>query len=307
VAIIFFGTPDFAVSSLKSLIEAKEDVVLVVTQPDRVKGRGHSLSAPPVKELALSYGISVMQPEKIRSREFYHELAGYDPEFIIVVAYGKILPKEMLDLPGKGCINVHASLLPKYRGAAPIQWSLLKGEKITGVTTMLMDEGLDTGDILLQSALEIDENDNAATLFARLADLGAKTLIETLKGIRSGSVNPIPQKGNPSFAPPLRKDDGKIDWSRSAEELAFFVRGMTPWPSAVCVLGRERIKITKARAVAGNGEPGRIEKASGGTLIIGTSKGLLMVEELQPEGKRAMSAAAFLAGRKLKEGHEKFY
>ncbi len=306
MAIIFFGTPDFAVPSLKTLLEANEDIVLVVTQPDRVKGRGHMLSAPPVKELALSRGISVMQPEKIRSMEFYGKLSAHTPEFIIVVAYGKILPEEILNLPVKGCINVHASMLPKYRGAAPIQWSLLKGEKITGVTTMLMDEGLDTGDILLQSALEIDENDNSATLFARLADLGAKTLIETLKGIRSGCVKPVPQAGEASLAPPLRKDDGKIDWRRSAEELAFFVRGMNPWPSAVGVLGQERIKITKARAVAGSGEPGRIEKASGGLLLIGTSEGLLMVEEIQPEGKRVMPAAAFLAGRKLKEGHEKF-
>ena len=306
MAIIFFGTPDFAVPSLKALAAAKEDVVLVVTQPDRFKGRGHMLSAPPVKDLALSLGIKVLQPEKIRSQEFYRELSAYAPEFIIVVAYGRILPKVILELPVQGCINVHASLLPKYRGAAPIQWSLLKGEKMTGVTTMLMDEGLDTGDILLQSALEIDENDNSATLFERLADLGAKTLIETLKGIRSGCVKPIPQAGDASLAPPLRKEDGKIDWRRSAEELAFFVRGMNPWPSAVCGLGQERIKITKARAIAGSGEPGRIEKASGGTLVVGTSKGLLIVEELQPEGKRAMPAAAFLAGRKLKEGHEKF-
>lgn len=306
MAIIFFGTPDFAVPSLKALIEAKEDIMLVVTQPDRVKGRGHMLSAPPVKELALSRGISVMQPEKIRTNEFYRELAGYAPEFIIVVAYGRILPKEILDLPVKGCINVHASLLPKYRGAAPIQWSLLKGEKITGVTTMLMDEGLDTGDILLQSALEIADDDNSATLFGRLADLGAKTLIETLGGIRSGCIEPVPQEGEATLAPPLRKEDGKIDWRRSAEELAFFVRGMNPWPSAVCALGQERIKITKARTVSGSGDPGRIEKASNGTLLVGTSKGLLMVEELQPEGKKAMPAAAFLAGRKLKEGHEKF-
>ena len=306
MAIIFFGTPDFAVPSLKALAAAEEKVVLVVTQPDRLKGRGHMLSAPPVKELALSLGINVLQPEKIRSLEFYRELSAYAPEFIIVVAYGRILPKSILELPVQGCLNVHASLLPKYRGAAPIQWSLLKGEKMTGVTTMLMDEGLDTGDILRQSTLEIDENDNSATLFERLADLGAKTLIETLKGIRSGCVKPIPQAGDASLAPPLRKEDGKIDWRRSAEELAFFVRGMNPWPSAVCGLGQERIKITKVRAIAGNGEPGRIEKASGGTLVVGTSKGLLLVEELQPEGKRAMPAAAFLAGRKLKEGHEKF-
>lgn len=306
MAIIFFGTPDFAVPSLKALIKEKEDVVLVVTQPDRVKGRGHVLSSPPVKELALSHGIRTVQPAKIRDHDFCSELAAYNPEFIIVVAYGRILPKEILDIPAKGCINVHASLLPKYRGAAPIQWALIRGERVTGVATMLMDEGLDTGDILLQSAIEIAEDDNAATLFGKLAELGAKTLIDTLGGIRRGCIKPLPQAGEPSFAPLLRKEDGRIDWQKSAEELANFIRGMTPWPSAVCSLGQERIKITKARAAAGSGSPGRIEKASGGTLLVGTSKGLLMVEELQPEGKKAMSASAFLAGRKLKEGDEKF-
>jgi methionyl-tRNA formyltransferase len=224
VAIIFFGTPDFAVPSLKALAAAEEKVVLVVTQPDRLKGRGHMLSAPPVKELALSLGINVLQPEKIRSLEFYRELSVCAPEFIIVVAYGRILPKSILQLPVQGCINVHASLLPKYRGAAPIQWSLLKAEKMTGVTTMLMDEGLDTGDILLQSTLEIDENDNSATLFERLADLGAKTLIETLKGIRSGCVKPIPQAGDASLAAPQER--GRKD--RLAEKRGrtrFFCQG----------------------------------------------------------------------------------
>ncbi|HMK55755.1 MAG TPA: methionyl-tRNA formyltransferase [Dissulfurispiraceae bacterium] len=305
MAIIFFGTPDFAVPSLQALIHAREDIVLVVTQPDRLKGRGHQLSAPPVKELALKHSLRVVQPEKIRGAEFHGELAGLSPEFIIVVAYGKILPKEILVLPSRGCINVHASLLPKYRGAAPIQWSLLKGEKITGVTTMLMDEGLDTGDILLKSAIEIDDKDTSATLFAGLAELGAKTLVETIRGIRLGCIEPTPQTGEASLAPPLRKEDGRIDWTRSADELAFFVRGMNPWPSATCMLGKERIKITKARAEAGSGVPGRIEKASAGVLAVGTSKGLLVVEELQPEGKKPMSAAAFLAGRKLREGDEK--
>ncbi len=306
MAIIFFGTPDFAVPSLKALIDAGEDVALVVTQPDRVKGRGHILSAPPVKELAISHDIRVEQPQKIRNREFYSELASIGPEFIVVVAYGKILPKEILNMPSRGCINVHASLLPKYRGAAPIQWSLIKGEKITGVTAMLMDEGLDTGDILLQSSLEIAEDDNSGTLFGKLASLGATALIDTLKGIRNGRIKPVPQQGEPVYAPPLKKEDGIIDWNRSAAEIANCVRGMNPWPSAVCSLGEEKIKIMKARAVAGNGRPGVIEKASGGLLLVGTPKELLMIEELQPQGKKVMPAAAFLAGRRLKEGHEKF-
>ena len=300
MAIIFFGTPDFALPSLKALIEKGEEVVLVVTQPDRVKGRGHALSSPPVKELALSHGIGVAQPEKIRDQEFYRELARHSPEFIIVVAYGKVLPKEILDIPAKGCINVHASLLPKYRGAAPVQWSLINGERTTGVTTMLMDEGLDTGDILLQSSLEISEDDNAATLSKKLSVVGAATLIDTLRGMRSGWVKPIPQQGEATYASSLRKEDGRIDWQKNAKNLANFISGMNP------SLGKERIKIIRAKAVEGSGEPGRIEKASSGTLLVGTSKSLLMIEGLQPEGRHAMSAAAFLAGRRLKEGHEKF-
>ena len=306
MAIIFFGTPDFAVTSLKALAEEEEDTVLVVTQPDRVKGRGHALSSPPVKELALSHGIKVVQPEKIRDNEFYREIAGYNPEFIIVVAYGRILPKEILNIPARGCVNVHASLLPKYRGAAPIQWSLIRGEKITGVATMLMDAGLDTGDILLQSVLDISVDDNAATLSQKLSALGAVTLLDTIRGMRSGCVSPMPQVGEATYAPSLSKEDGKIDWLKSAAELENFIRGMNPWPSAFCSLGKERIKIMRAKALSGTGEPGRIEKASSGTLLAGTAKGLIMIMELQPEGKKIMPVAAFLAGRRLREGHDKF-
>lgn len=182
MALIFFGTPQFAVPALKALINEKEDVVLVVTQPDKTKGRGHVLSSPPVKDIASANGIRVIQPPKIRNEDFYRELTELRPEFIIVVAYGKILPEEVLRTPQSGCINVHASLLPKYRGAAPIQWALINGEKVTGVTTMLMDKGLDTGDMLVQEKLEIEDNDNSEILSARLSELGAKALIETIKG-----------------------------------------------------------------------------------------------------------------------------
>jgi methionyl-tRNA formyltransferase len=306
VAIIFMGTPDFAVPSLRALLDEKEEVSLVVTQPDKLKGRGHVLSMPPVKELALERGVRVVQPEKIRTPAFHAELAAYNPEFIIVVAFGRILPADILGLPSRGCVNVHASLLPKYRGAAPIQWSVMRGDKVTGVTTMLMDEGMDTGDILLQSAMGIDEADTAGSLFGRLAELGAGTLVETIKGVRSGRVRPVPQTGEASSAPPLKKEDGVIDWRRPAEELACFVRGLNPWPCAVAGLGGGSVKILRARAVPGSGEPGRVEKASAGTLAVGTGAGLLLIEELQPEGRKAMSAAAFLAGRRLKEGYEKF-
>jgi methionyl-tRNA formyltransferase len=301
------GTPEFAVPSLQALIDEREDIALIVTQPDRVKGRGHALSSPPVKGLAVSHGINVIQPEKVRTMDFCLELARFKPEYIIVVAYGRILPKNILDLPAGGCINVHASLLPQYRGAAPIQWSLIRGEKVTGVTTMLMDEGLDTGDILLQSHIDINEADNAATLSLRLAGLGAGTLIETLRRLRSGAVRPVPQAGGSSFAPILRKEDGVIDWQLGAARLADFIRGMNPWPSAVSRLGDCKIKIIRAKAIEGMGVPGRVEKASGGIMLIGTSDGFLKIEELQPEGKKAMTAASFLAGRRLREGDEKFY
>jgi len=305
VSLIFFGTPDFAIPSLQALI-SEEDISLVVTQPDKLKGRGHILSSPPVKDVALSYGIKVVQPKKIRDDEFYNVLKRIAPEFIIVVAYGKVLPEEVLNLPLSGCINVHGSLLPKYRGAAPVQWALIKGERITGVTTMLMDAGIDTGAILQHAEIEILDDDNAETLSGKLAALGGKTLIETLKGIRSGKVKPAPQTGNATYAPPLRKDDGRINWSSDAHELFLFVKGMYPWPSAFSYLNGEMIKIIKVKPLDGDGVAGRVEKASGGQLVVGTGKGLLSVEELQPGGRRIMSAEAFLSGRKLKEGYETF-
>lgn len=312
MALIFFGTPQFATPSLKALIDEKEDIALVVTQPDKVKGRGHILSSPPVKELARSFGLKVVQPNKIRDEDFYNELRSIAPEFIIVVAYGKILPEEILNMPKSGCINVHASLLPKYRGAAPVQWALINGEKITGITTMLMDKGLDTGDVFLKAELEISDDDTSETLSKKLSELGAKTLIQTIKGIREGRIKPTPQTGEASYAPPLKKEDGKIDWNRTAEELFNFVRGMYPWPSAFCYLNDERIKIIRVRSQKSEIKsqkklvPGLIVKASDGKLIVETGKGFLVIEELQPEGKRVMSAAAFLAGRKLKEGYERF-
>ncbi len=324
MALIFFGTPEFAVPSLRSLIDANEDIALVVTQPDKVKGRGHILSAPPVKEAALLNGISVLQPSRIRDEDFYKTLSAINPEFIIVVAYGKILPEEILRIPESGCINVHASLLPKYRGAAPIQWSLINGEKTTGITTMLMDSGLDTGDILMQNELLIEDNDNAKTLSLKLSVMGAKTLIETINGLRQGKIKPVSQPPEATYAPPLKKADGHIDWEKSSEQLFNFVRGMFPWPSAYCYLNSERIKILRAKSLSKkdistrfpligelemdrkSGVPGRILKASHGELIVETGAGYLLIEELQPEGKKLMPAGSFLSGRKLREGHDKF-
>lgn len=306
MAIIFFGTPQFAVPSLQALIDEKEEISLVVTQPDRPKGRGHIISPPPVKELALVHNIPVIQPTKIRDENLFKTLKSYNPEFIVVVAYGRILPDEILCIPKYYCVNVHASLLPKYRGAAPIQWALINGEKKTGVTTMVVTRELDSGDILLQAELEIDDDDNSETLFNKLSLLGAETLIKTLKGIRENTIKPIPQHGVATYAPPLKKEDGRIDWHKSSEELFNFIRGMYPWPSAYCFFGNDRIKIIKARALKGDGYPGRVEKASQGILIVGTGNGLLQIEVLQPDGKPPMSSSAFLAGRKIKEKYDKF-
>lgn len=300
MALIFFGTPQFAVPSLQCLLDSGEDVRLVVTQPDKVKGRGHVPSSPPVKELAESRGIPVAQPAGIRGDEFLSQLTAIQPEFIIVVAYGKILPEQVLNLPLRGCINVHASLLPKYRGAAPIQWALINGEAETGVTTMLMDKGLDTGDILLQKGLKIQAEDNAGTLAVKLSELGANTLLETILSVRNGDLKPTLQTGEWNYAPTMKKEDGKTDWNRTARELVHFVKGMYPWPAAFCFLGKERIKITNAHQSEGSGVPGRILLSSAGELTVATQNGLLVIDELQPEGKKNMSGKAFAAGRRLK-------
>ncbi len=299
--IIFFGTPDFALPSLDALLRAEENVVAVVSQPDKRKGRKSTPSPTPVKELALRNGLSVLQPENIKSQIFIDELRELNPDLFVVVAYGKILPSELLKIPPLGCINLHASLLPKYRGAAPIQWAIINGEKTTGVTTMLMDEGMDTGDILLQEEMEITSDDTAETLSKKLAKSGASLLIKTIIKIKDGSITPILQTGTPSYAPPLKKDDGKIIWTNTSQEIFNFVRGMYPWPGAYCYLEKKRIKIIRVKVIEGDGKPGRIESA-GKELIVGTGKGLISIIELQPEGKKPMTSNAFIQGRHLKEG-----
>lgn len=299
--IIFFGTPAFAIPSLVALLQSEGEVIAVVTQPDKKKGRGRISSPSPVKELAIDRGIKILQPVNIKDPLFLNGLSKIMPEIIVVVAYGRILPAQILRLPSHGCINVHASLLPKYRGAAPIQWAIINGEKKTGITTMLMDEGLDTGNILLQEETEISSDDNAETLGNKLAEIGASLLIRTIKGIRSGYIKPIPQKGTPGYAPPLKKEDGRLNWSKTATEIFNFVRGMYPWPCAYCYLNKERIKITRVKMLEGSGIPRRVEK-TGEELIVGTGEGLISIIELQPEGKIPMSAKAFLQGRRLREG-----
>jgi methionyl-tRNA formyltransferase len=302
--IIFFGTPEFAVPSLQALIDAGEEIVSVITQPDRKKGRGHKLSQPPVKEHALSKGLPVIQPPDIRTSWFYEELSGLKPDIIIVVAYGKIVPPALLGLPPLGCVNVHASLLPQYRGAAPIQWALINGEGKTGITTMLMDEGLDTGDILLTEEVIIDEEDNAHTLSRRLSQVGASLLVKTLEGLQNKLLKPVPQSGKASYAPPLKKEDGRINWSSSAREIFNLIRGTFPWPGAYCYLNGEKLHIIKAKAENDGlkGPVGRIQQISGNEIRVSTDEGTLVITEVKPEGKKAMATAAFAHGRHLKEG-----
>lgn len=303
--IIFFGTPEFAVPSLKALISKGEKILLVVTQPDKPKGRGKNVQAPEIKKVALQYGLPISQPEKIKDENFIKKLKSLSPEFCIVVAYGKILPKEILEIPKYGCINLHASLLPKYRGAAPIQWALINGEKITGVTTMIIDEGLDTGPILLQKEVPITDEDNTETLSKKLSLIGAELLVETIDKMRKKLIIPIPQTGDITYAPLLKKEDGKINWNNPAKKIFDLVRGTYPWPCAYSFLKNERVKIIKTEVLEGNAAPGLIIRAKN-ELIVGTQEGLLRILLIQPEGKKIMTAQEFISGRKINEGVDSF-
>lgn len=304
-SIIFFGSPRFALPTLNLLIEKGEKISLVVTQPDKPKGRGKEVQPTEVKKLALEYGLPVIEPEKIRDRDFLNKIESLKPELAVVVAYGKILPKELLVIPKYGCINLHASLLPKYRGAAPIQWALINGETTTGVTTMLIDEGLDTGPIFLQKEVPIDEEDDALTLSEKLSNIGAALIYETIVKLREGKLSPIPQSGEPSYAPQLRKEQGRIDWNLPARKIFNLVRGTYPWPSAYCFLRDERVKIIKTRVLDGIAQPGLVLKAKE-QLIVGTGEGLLDIILIQPEGKKVMTAREFVSGRKINEGIDRF-
>ncbi len=313
------GTPEFAVPCLKALIESGEDIVAVVTQPDKPKGRGKHLTSPPVKELALKCDIPVLQPEKIKDEPFINALKNLCPDVIAVVAYGKILPKAVLDMPPLGCINVHASLLPKYRGAAPINWAIINGEKETGITTMLMDEGMDTGDMLFIERLEIKDDDTAASLQDRLKYIGAGLLIKTIKGIESGAVKPIKQDNSQAtYAPMLKKEDGRIDWTLKAEEIKNLIQGLNPWPGAYTRWEGRQIKIFKAgvetsgkghpphppdaEEARGKEEPGTVMNISTNGICVVAGKDALFITELQPENKNRMSASEFIKGYKIVKG-----
>jgi methionyl-tRNA formyltransferase len=293
--IVFLGTPDFAVPSLRALLDGPDEVVGVVCQPDRPAGRGRRVQAPPVKQLALERGIRLTQPEKVRTTQFLGQLEEWDPDLIIVAAYGRILPKSVLDLPRFGGINVHASLLPKYRGAAPIQWAIARGETVTGVTIMQMSEGMDEGDILLQRETPIGAEETGGQLQERLAVLGAEVLMEALDALVAGTLTRTPQdERGATFAPMIKKEDGRIDWSRTAQDIARQVRAFNPWPSAFTSLGGRLIKIHRARALPGSGSEAPATVVTvGDTLLVTTGSGLLAVEELQLEGRKRLPASAF--------------
>lgn len=300
--IVFMGTPDFAVPSLQALIDAGHDVCAVYTQPDKPQGRKQILTAPPVKTLALEHDIPVFQPNTLKNEDEQARLRELAPEVIIVVAYGKLLPKAVLDIPPHGCINVHGSLLPRWRGAAPIQWAVIAGDEMAGVTTMQMAEGLDTGDMLLTYETKVDEKETAGELFDRLAQSGAELLTETL--VKLDEITPRPQDDAQScYAHMLDKQMAVIDWSKSAHEIDCLIRGLNPWPIALTTLSGERLKVFAAEKAAGNGEPGTVLEADPKKgLTVACGEGALRLTEIQLVGGKRMKATDFLRGHAIEVG-----
>ena len=304
--IVFMGTPDFAVNALQSLYDGGHEIVGVFTQPDKPQGRKMVLTPPPVKVCAEKLGLTVYQPKSVKTSEALDILKSLNPDLIAVVAYGKILPKEILELPKFGCVNVHASLLPKYRGASPIQTAILNGENITGVTTQKMDIGVDTGDILLAEETEILPTDNFETLHDKLAVQGAKLLVKTVEGLEKGTITPKKQsEDGVSYASIITKDMGLVDFNKTANEIDCLIRAFTPWPSAYLFIGGKRVKIINA-AVGGS-----VSEVAG--TVVDTKNGLtvacgggtsIILNELQPEGKGAMPAKAFLNGYPIEIGEK---
>ena len=303
--VIFMGTPDFSVGTLEALIEDGHEVVLAVTQPDKPKGRGKEMQFTPVKECAIKNNIPVYQPIRIRDEECIEKLRTYEADIMVVVAFGQILPKSILEMCPYGCVNVHASLLPKYRGAAPIQWAIIDGETVTGVTTMQMDEGLDTGDMLLKTEISISEKETGGSLHDKLAEAGAKLCVETLKELEAGTVTPIPQgETTTSYAKMLDKKLGNIDWTQSANQIERLIRGLTPWPSAYTNWEDKVMKIWDAEVTGGKTDetPGTIVTVEKDAFYVQCKDSLLKVCELQIPGKKRMDAGAFLRGYSIKEG-----
>ena len=302
---VFCGTPRFAVPTLETLVHADFPVLLVVTQPDKPSGRGLTLSPSPVKQSALALGLPITQPERIKSNdEFRAQLSALKPDAIIVVGYGRILPQWMIDLPCMGNINLHASLLPRYRGAAPIQWAIARGEDVTGVTTMRIDGGLDTGDVLLQKEVRINPEDTAESLAPRLAAIGADLIVETLRGLQAGTLSPRPQDhGNATLAPILKKEDGRIDFRQPAQEICNRLRGFQPWPGAFTTFRGKNLHIWNAAASQRYLPPGELLIESD-LLFVGCGGNALAPLEVQPEGKKRMAIRDFVHGYRPQTGEK---
>lgn len=305
--VIFMGTPDFSVGTLEALIEAGHEVALVVTQPDKPKGRGGKMQYTPVKEVAVAHNIPVYQPKRIRESECIEELRKYNADIMVVIAFGQILPKEILEMTPYGCVNVHASLLPSYRGAAPIQWAVINGEKVSGVTTMQMNEGLDTGDMLLKVEIPLDEKETGGSLHDKLAEAGARLCVETLDALKAGTVTPEKQGDSPTaYAKMLDKHMGKIDWKMSAKEIERLIRGLNPWPSAYTRWNEndKGMKIWEAEVAEGQTDKaaGTVVEVAKDGFFVQTGDGLLKITALQIPGKKRMDAAAFLRGYQMETG-----
>lgn len=296
--LLFMGTPEFAVPCLARLIADGYEIAGVFTQPDKPKGRGHKLAPPPVKELALQHNLPVYQPEKLRDGRALEIFRSLKPDLAVVVAYGRILPKELLEVPPFGCINVHGSLLPKYRGAAPIQWSVLNGDPSGGITTMYMAEGLDSGDMILQEETPIGENETSGELYERLSQMGASLLLETVKRVLAGNAPRIPQEeSQATLAPMLEKSMGQLDFSKPAFAVHKWICGMNPWPAASTLLDGMPVKVYRSRIVQGEGEPGTILPGKGLTIACG--QGAVELLEIQAQGGKRMAAADYLRGHPL--------
>lgn len=303
--VIFMGTPDFAVPSLEALL-TKHEVVLVVTQPDKPKGRGKKMVPTPVKACALEHGIPVLQPEKVKEPEFVEQLRSYEPDLIAVTAFGQILPEPILEMPKYGCINVHGSLLPKYRGAAPMQWSIIDGEKVTGITTMYMAKGLDSGDMLLKAEVEITDEDTFATIHDKMAVTGANLLLDTLDQLEAGTLERIPQDHDAAtYAPMITKETGHIDWSKNRQDIINLIRGLNPVPAAYTIYEEEVLKIFGAVISdvqaddAANGEIVAVVKKG---FVVKCGDGCLLITEVQARGGKRMMTDAYLRGHAMKEG-----
>ena len=304
--IVFMGTPDFSVPALKALVEAGHEVAAVVTQPDRPRGRGKELQMTPVKVQALAYGIPVYQPEKVKDPAFVEILRNLQPEVIVVIAFGQILSRDILDLPPYGCINIHASLLPKYRGAAPIQWAVIDGEKETGVTTMMMDVGLDTGDMLEKTVIPLDPKETGGSLFDKLSQAGGPLILSTLEKLKAGTAVRTPQTDEDStYAKMLTKSLGQIDWSMEAAAIERLIRGLNPWPSAYTFVHGKTLKIWDADVLKESSDgtaPGQIIRTDPHSLIVAAGEALLSIRELQLEGKKRMDVETFLRGYTIEKG-----